>query len=156
MSSSRSCAGFSTPVIKQTAAFQVRNSGYGRAIFVGLLEKAMKLDVTKRLRYDVHDVGWLQSMLLHGRNAEVAHRKKPAIIWSYDKNFAYVLFANRLICIDDLTLGTKTYIYLLNRRPASSAAHQAGIMWGLTFLRWREQQGFHPKPSVQMSLRRHR
>ena len=35
---------------------------------VSLLGKAKTRDVTRRLRSDVHAIGWLHSMVLHGRH----------------------------------------------------------------------------------------
>ena len=58
MNSSRRCrAGFTTPVSEKTAAFQVRSSGYDLAGFVGLMEKALTRDATRRFRFDVHAAG---------------------------------------------------------------------------------------------------
>ena len=66
-SSSRRCrAGLATPVTEKTATFQVRSSGYDRAGFVGLPEKVLTWDATRRLRFYVHIAGWLHSMVFQG------------------------------------------------------------------------------------------
>ena len=65
-SSNRRCRSrFTTLMTETTAAFQVRSSGYGRAGFIGLPEKALTLDATKRLQFNVHAAGWLYSTVLH-------------------------------------------------------------------------------------------
>ena len=93
-SSSRRCrAGLTTLVTEKTATFQVRSSWYGRAGFVGLLEKALTLDPTRRLRFDVHAAGclfgWCSTDVLLLLLGKQLHQRCPGCVILERSGFAF-------------------------------------------------------------------
>ena len=54
-----------TLVTENTAAFQVRSSGYGQVGFVALPGKALTRDALRNFLFGIYAAGWLNSMVIH-------------------------------------------------------------------------------------------